>query len=92
MTSEYPQDGCSGCCCYDYPADARPQNCTVYCVLLVIGYVISDTCHAVKQEYPQDGRCLKEADGLLFFTKVQVALDSFSTQKNETEEMQCGLI
>ena len=54
VMSKYPQNGSSVCCCLDYCIDARLQNCVVGCVLLVIGYVISDECHT-EQEYLQYG-------------------------------------
>ena len=52
MTSGYPQDDDSVCCCYDCHVDAWLQNCMVRCVLHVIGFAISEACHA-EQEYPQ---------------------------------------
>ena len=36
VTSEYPQDGGSVCCCYDYRVLARLKNCAVRSVLHVI--------------------------------------------------------
>ena len=46
VMSEYPQDGGSVCCSYDYRIDAWLQNCIVHCILRVIRYVMFDTCHA----------------------------------------------
>ena len=40
-TSEYPQDGCSVWCCYDYGVDALLQNYVVRCILHVIGCVMA---------------------------------------------------
>ena len=63
VTSEYPQNGGSVCCCYDYRVDVQLQNCVVHCVLKVIGCVMGGASHA-KQEYLQDGGCGKKTDGL----------------------------
>ena len=53
--SEYPQDGGSVCCCYDYCVDTGLQlNCVVHCILRVISCVMAGACHA-EQEHPQDG-------------------------------------
>ena len=46
VTSEYPQDSDSVCCCYDYRFDAPLQKCVVHCVLCILGCIISDACHA----------------------------------------------
>ena len=43
MMSEYPQDGSSVSCCYDYHIDAQLQNCLVHYVLRVIGCVMAGT-------------------------------------------------
>ena len=53
VMSEHPQDGGSGCCCYDYRVNVGLQNCLLRCILLVIGCVMSGANHT-KQEYPQD--------------------------------------
>ena len=50
---DYPQDGDSVCCCYDYCIDMRLQDCVMYCVLHVIRCAMSDACHA-EPEYIQD--------------------------------------
>ena len=54
MTSEYPQDGRSVYCYYDYRDDARLQNWVVLYFLRVIGCVMSDACHS-ELTCPQDG-------------------------------------
>ena len=76
VTSEYPQDGGSVCCCHDYRIEARMQNCMVCCTLRVVGCAVSDSCHA-EWEYPQDGDWGKKADGFY----VQVVL-WYSSQKH----------
>ena len=48
VTSEYPQDGGSVFCCYDYRVDARLQNFVVRCALRVIGSIMSE--HATQNE------------------------------------------
>ena len=63
VTSEYPQDGISDCCYFNYRVDMQLQNCMVRCILRPIGCVMSEVCHA-EQEYPQDGGCDKKADVL----------------------------
>ena len=63
MTLEYPQDGGSVCCCYDYHVETGLQDCVVCCVLHIIGCVMSDACH-VKQEYLQGSGHGENADGL----------------------------
>ena len=60
---EYSQDGRSVCCCYDYLVGGQLQNCMVSCILHIIGYVMSATCHA-EWEYPQHGGCRKKTDSL----------------------------
>ena len=49
-----PQDDGSVYCCYDYCNYTRLQNCVVHSVLRVIGWLMSNTCHA-EQEFPQVG-------------------------------------
>ena len=46
MTPEYPQDGGSVCCCYNYGVVTRLQDRVVRRILLVIERVMSDACHA----------------------------------------------
>ena len=56
---EYPQDGGSVCCCYDYCIGVQVQNFVVRCTLRVM----SDACHA-EREHPQDGGHRKKTDSL----------------------------
>ena len=53
VMSEYPQDGGSVCCCYDYRVDAGLQNCMERCIFRVIWCSMTNACHA-EREYPQD--------------------------------------
>ena len=46
VTSEYPQEGGSVCCCYDFHVDTRLQNCVVHCVLCVTRCVMAGAYHA----------------------------------------------
>ena len=63
VISEYPHDGGSVCCYYDYHVDTWLPNRVLCCVLGIIGCVMSSACH-VEWEYPQDGGRGKKVDGL----------------------------
>ena len=66
MTSEYPQDGGSVCCCYDYRVDKRLKNmCGALC--LASSWVHISNAGHTERYCPQDGDHGKKADGLYSF-------------------------